>query len=346
MLCAMRDPLTQQPHPGRPGRGRRTLCAGLAALVLGGAGLGCVQAAAADFPARALSLVVPYPPGGATDTVGRLLAGALARRLGQPVLVENRAGAGTAIGAAAVAQAAPDGYTLLLSSSTTFTINPALQPRLPYEPLRSFEALGLVGSSPLVLLAHPALPAADLRALVALARARPGQLNYGSFGNGSSAHLAGELFKAAAGLDIVHLPYKGSAPAMQDLVAGRIQLSIDTNVAAIPQLRAGRVRALAVTSLQPSPSLPGVPSIAASGYPGFELVPWLALVAPRGLPPPVRDALARALADALGDAALRAELERLGLDVQPEPPAAYERRVSAELPRLRAQIHRARITAD
>lgn len=335
--------LSARTVPPRPGPRRRLLrwAGGLAAAIaLAPAAL------AQGFPARPLTLVVPYPAGGATDTVGRVLARALGQRLGQPVLVDNRPGAATAIGAAAVAQAAPDGYTLLISSNTTFTINPALKPRLPYDPLRSFEPIGLLGSSPLVLLAHPALPVHDLASLVAWARARPGVLSWGSFGVGSSAHFAGEWFMRLAGLSVVHLPYQGSAPAMQDLVAGRIQLSFDTNVAAIPQLKAGRVKALAVTSAHPSPTLPGVPAIAEAGYPGYEMVPWLALVAPRGLPASVRTVLARGLADSLADEATRLALVQLGLDVRPEPPQAYEARVAAELPRLRAQAHRAGIAVD
>lgn len=329
--------------PPRAGPRRRLLCwaGALAAAIALAPG-----PRAQGFPARPLTLVVPYPAGGATDSVGRVLAQAMGQRLGQPVLVDNRPGAGTAIGAAAVAQAAPDGHTLLISSNTTFTINPALKSRLAYDPLRSFEAIGLLGSSPLVLLAHPALPVNDLPSLVAWARARPGALSWGSFGVGSSAHFAGELFIRLAGLNLVHLPYQGSAPAMQDLIAGRIQLSFDTNIAAIPQLKAGRVKALAVTSARRSPTLPGVPTIAEGGYPGYEMVPWLALVAPRGLPASVRAVLARALADSLADAATRAALVQLGMDVQPEPPEAYAARIAAELPRLRAQAYRAGIVVD
>ncbi|WP_418316139.1 Bug family tripartite tricarboxylate transporter substrate binding protein [Piscinibacter sakaiensis] len=288
-----------------------------------------------------MTLVVPYPPGGATDVIGRILANAMGARLGQQVLVENRAGAGTAIGAGQVAQSAPDGYTLLISSNTTFTINPALKAKLPYDPLTSFESIGVMGTSPLVLLAHPSVPAKNLKELVALAKAKPGQLNFGSFGNGTTAHFAGELLKVMADINIVHVPYKGSAPAMQDLIGGQIQLTFDTNVAAIPQVNGGKVKAIAVTSLKPSPTMPGVPSIAQSGYEGYEMVPWITVVAPRGLPAPVRTALTKAFADSLADADTRTQLTARGVDVQPEPPAAYERRVAEELPKLRAYVHKA-----
>ena len=298
------------------------------------------------YPARPVTLVVPYPPGGATDTVGRILAKAMGQRLGQPMLVDNRPGAGTAIGAGQVAQAPADGHTLLISSNTTFTINPALKNKLPYDPLTSFESLGIMGSSPLVLLAHPAVPANDVKALVALAKSQPGKVSFGSFGNGTTSHFAGEMFKLVAGIHLVHVPYKGSAPAMQDLIGGQIQLTFDTNVASIPQIKAGKVKALAVTSLKPSSTLPGVPSIAEAGYPGFEMVPWITVVAPRGLPAPVRAALTRAFADSLADAGTRAELVKVGVDVVHEPPAAYERRVAEELPRLRVYVHKAGLTVE
>jgi tripartite-type tricarboxylate transporter receptor subunit TctC len=290
--------------------------------------------------------VVPYPPGGATDTIGRIAARGLAQRLGQTVLVDNRAGAGTAIGAAAVARAAPDGYTLLISSNTTFTVNPALKSQLPYDPQKGFESIGLLGSSPLVLLAHPALPAGSVNELVALAKAKPGALAYASFGNGTTAHIAGEMFKLMAGVDLLHVPYKGSAPAMADLIAGQVQLSFDTNVAALPMVQAGKVKALAVTSPRRSPSLPNVPTVAEAGYADYEMVPWIAIVAPRGLPGPVQAALGRALADTLADAAVRGELEKAGMDVGYQPGSVYDARVARELPLLRAYVHKARIPVE
>jgi tripartite-type tricarboxylate transporter receptor subunit TctC len=303
-------------------------------------------ALAQAYPAKPVTLVVPYPPGGATDTVGRILAKSMSQRLGQTVLVDNKAGAGTAIGAGQVAQAAPDGYTLLISSNTTFTVNPALKSRLPYDPLTSFESIGIMGSSPLVLLANPTVPANTVKELVALSKAQPGKLSFGSFGNGTTSHFAGEMFKVMTGSNIVHVPYKGSAPAMQDLIGGQIQLTFDTNVASVPQVKAGKVKAIAVTSLKPSPTMPGVPSIAEAGYPGFEMVPWITVVAPRGLPAPVRAALTRAFTASLADADTRAELVKVGVDVQPEPPAAYERRVADELPKLRVYVHKAGLNVE
>ena len=304
------------------------------------------SAAAAGFPEKPVTLVVPFPPGGATDTIARIVAKGMGQRLGQTVIVDSKAGAGTAIGAGAVAQAAPDGYTLLISSNTTFTVNPALKNKLPYDAQKSFESIGLVGTSPLVLLAHPSLPANNVKELVAMARAKPGTLAYGSFGNGTTSHLAGEMFKVVAGVDMLHVPYKGSAPAMSDLIGGQVQLTFDTNVAALPMLQARKVKALAVTSAKRSPSLPNVPTVAEAGYPDYEMVPWITIVAPRGLNAAARAALTKAFADTVADAGIRAELEKVGIDVAYESPSAYDERVARELPRLRAYVHKAGMTAD
>lgn len=303
-------------------------------------------AAAAGFPDKPITLVVPYPPGGATDTVARIVAKGMGQRLGQTVIVDNRAGAGTAIGAGAVALAAPDGYTLLISSNTTFTVNPALKTKLPYDAQKSFESIGLIGTSPLVLLANPALPANSVKELVAMARAKPGTLAYGSFGNGTTSHFAGEMFKVVTGADLLHVPYKGSAPAMTDLIGGQVQLTFDTNVAALPMLQSHKVKALAVTSAKRSPSMPNVPTVAEAGYPDFEMLPWITIVAPRGLPAPVQQALGKALADTLGDAAVRGDLEKAGVDVGWQPGSFYDARVAKELPLLRAYVHKAKIPME
>jgi tripartite-type tricarboxylate transporter receptor subunit TctC len=262
------------------------------------------------------------------------------------VIVDNKAGAGTVIGVGAVAQAAPDGYTLLISSNTSFTINPALRAKLPYDPIRSFDAIGLIGGSPLVLLAHPSVPARNVKEVIDLARGKPGKLSYASFGSGTTSHFAGEMFKVMSGVDIVHVPYKGSAPAMQDLIGGQVDLSFDINVAARPHVEAGKVKAIAVTSKQRTPSLPGVPTFAEAGLPDYEMVPWLAMVAPRGLPVDARQALVKALADVLAEPATKAELTKVGVDVEHGAPAAYEPRVAKELPLIRAYVHKAGISVD
>ena len=303
-------------------------------------------AAAAAYPERPVTLVVPYPPAGATDIIARIVAKDLGQRLGQPVVVENKAGAGTVIGAGFVAQSPADGHTLLISSNTTFTVNPALRPKLPYDPQKSFEGVGILGTSPLVLLANPTVPARTVKDVIALAKAKPGKLAYGSFGSGTTSHIAGEMFKLAAGVDLLHVAYKGSAPAMTDLIAGQVQFTFDTNVAALPMMQAGKVKAIAVTSAKRSPSMPDVPTIAESGYPGFEMVPWITIVAPRGLPQPVQKTLGKALADTLADPAVRGSLEKAGLDVAPQPGRVYDDRVAQELPLLRAYVYKAKIQPE
>jgi tripartite-type tricarboxylate transporter receptor subunit TctC len=320
-----------------------TLCGWIRrAATLGAMALMC-GAAWAGFPERPLTLVVPYPPGGATDSVGRLLAKALGEQLHQTAVVENKAGAGTVIGAGMVAHAAPDGYTLLISSNTTFTVNPALRANLPYDPLKSFQSIGLIGSSPLVLLANPSLPVKSVQELVALAKAKPGQLSFGSFGIGTTAHFAGAMFKAMADVDLLHVPFKCSAPAMQALIADQIDLSFDTTVAAAPQMRAGKVKALAVTSATRAPAMPEVPTIAESGYPSYEMVPWITVVAPSGLPDAVAHTLDAALKSVLATPATHEALGRLGVDVDYEPPSAYAAKIEKELPLLRAYAQKANI---
>lgn len=302
--------------------------------------------AQAAFPEKVITLVVPYPPGGATDTIARKLTEPLGKRLGQTVIVENKAGAGTAIGATAVAKSPADGYTLLISSNTTFTVNAAIKRSLPYDPQKGFESIGTIGSSPLVLLANPKVVANNLKDLIALSKREPNGLNFGSFGNGTTAHLAGEMLKVMAGANLVHVAYKGSAPAMTDLIGGQIPLTFDTNVAAMPQIAAGKVKPLAVTSKRRYGQLPDVPTVAEAGFPDYEMVPWIAIVAPRGLPEPVRAALGKALADTVRDPVTRAELEKIGVEVAYEPGSTYDTRVARELPLLRAYVHKAGIPLE
>jgi tripartite-type tricarboxylate transporter receptor subunit TctC len=304
------------------------------------------SAQAQGFPTKPIQLVIPFPPGGATDIVGRLVGRKLGERLGQPVVIENKAGAGTVVGAAYVAHAAADGYTLLISSGSTFTINPALNPKLPYDPVKSFEPIGQTARVPLILIAHREAPVDNLKQLVTAVRAVPDKYVYGSFGSGTTGHFAGELLWNTTGIKLLHVPYKGSAPAMTDLIGGQIPFSIDTVAASLPQLKTGKIKAIAVTGATRATQLPEVPTVAEGGWPGFSADSWLAVVAPRGIPAEARDKLQKALAETMTDPEVRSKLVGAGLEPAYENAAAVAARIETELPRMRAIAQRANIRAD
>jgi tripartite-type tricarboxylate transporter receptor subunit TctC len=283
-------------------------------LVVCCAMLGASVAVAASYPERPVTLIVPFPPGGAADVLGRIMAKKIGEKLGQTVIVDNRPGAGTVIGAEAVAKAQPDGYTLLISSGTTFTVNPAIHTQLPYDPVSSFEPLGIVGRTPLILLANPKTPVDTLQQLVAAAKAAPDKFTYGSFGNGTTAHFAGEMIKSVTGIKLLHVPYRGSSPAMSDLIGGQISLSVDTAAAAAPQIKSGKVKAIAVTSARRSALLPNVPTAAEAGYPAIDMDTWVALFGPRGLAPVVKEKLAQALASVMADPSTKDTLLASGFE--------------------------------
>ena len=291
---------------------RKTMLSMLA-CALGAAAFAPAHAQEA-FPSRPITLVIPFPAGGATDVLGRLIGKKLGDKLGQSVVIDNRAGAGTVIGASYVAKAAPDGYTLLLSSGTTFTVNPAVRPRLPYDPVKSFDPIGITGRTGLILLASKSVPVNDVKQFVSAVKAAPDKYSYGSFGAGTTSQFAGEMFFHAAGLKIQHVPYKGSAPAMVDLIGGQIPFTVDTVSAALPQLKEGKVKAIAVTTEKRSTLLPQVPSLAESGYPGLNMDTWLALVAPAGLPAAVKTRLEKTLAEVVADPDTRERLLALGFE--------------------------------
>lgn len=315
-----------------------------------GLGLGAVplaaQAADGAYPSRPITLVIPFPPGGATDVNGRVIAQRMARELGQPVVIENRAGAGTVIGAAYVSKAAPDGYTLLISSGTTFTVNPAIRPNLPYDPVKGFDPIGIAGRTGLIVLANADVPVQTVKQFVDYVKAAPGQYSYGSFGTGTTSQFAGESVLHAAGLKMTHVPYKGSAPAMTDLMGGQIPFSVDTVSAAIPQLKNGKIKAIAITTARRSALLPDVPTMAESGYPGIDMDTWLAVVAPRGLPADVKARLEKALAVTVADPDTRGKLLAQGLEPSFSNSAATRDLIERELPVMRAVAARAHITAD
>ena len=251
-------------------------------------------AAAQAYPSKPVRLIIPFAPGGANDIIGRMVAAQLGERLGQPVIVDNRAGASGIIGTEAVAKAAPDGYTLLLAS-TPHAFGPALRKNLPYDPVKSFVPVAMLGTGPAVLSVYPGLPVNSLPELIALARQKPGQLNYASAGVGSFLHLAAELFRLQAGIVLTHVPYKGAGPAMVDVIAGQAQLCVTSIIAAIPHIRSGKLKALATTGAKRSPLLPEVPTFAEAGVPGSEANNWWAVLAPAGTPDAIVDRLHKEL---------------------------------------------------
>jgi tripartite-type tricarboxylate transporter receptor subunit TctC len=292
------------------------------------------HAAEAPFPVKPVRVIVPFAPGGGTDLIARALAQKLTEFWGQQVLIDNRAGGGTVIGSDLVAKAAPDGHTLLLTANP-HTTNPALHPKLPYDTLRDFAAITQIANSPLVLTVHPSLPARSVRELIALAKQRPGQLSYGTSGNGGPQHLAGELFKFMADVDLIHVPYKGGAPAATDLIAGQLQLAFGSTFLMIPQTSAGRLRALAVTSAARSPALPQVPSIAEAALPGFAATTWYGLFAGAATPRPLIAKLHADVTRALKTPEVIERLTRDGSDPVGSDPAAFDAYVRTEIEKAR-----------
>jgi tripartite-type tricarboxylate transporter receptor subunit TctC len=262
---------------------RSTGCAALA-VFCACAGAVCAQP---QYPVKAIRYVVPFPAGGPLDIVARAIGQELGKSWGQPVIIDNRPGAGGNIGADLVAKSPPDGYTILMGAVSTHAINVTLYAKLPYDPVRDFAPVTLITSVPNVLVLHPSVPAKNVAELIALAKARPGQLNFASGSTGSAGHLAGELFKTMASVDMVHIPYKGAAPAVVDLLAGHVSLMFDNMSSALPNIKAARVRALAVTTLKRSPLLPQLPTISEAGLKGFDISTWFGIFAPAGTPPDI-----------------------------------------------------------
>ena len=292
---------------------------------------------AQPYPSKPIRFVVPYPAGGPLDTVARLLAQKVSESTKQPVVVDNKPGAGGNIGADTVAKAAPDGYTILMGAVATHAINPWLYASMPYDAVRDFAPVTQVASTPNVLVVHPSIPAANAREFIAYAKANPGKLNFGSGSTGSAGHLAGELFKTLAGVDMAHVPYKGAAPAMQDLIGGQIHLMFDNLASALTQVRAGKVKALAVTTAQRSALAPELPTIAEAGLAGFDVSTWFGIFAPAGTPRAALERLHAEFTRALAAPDVRERMLNLGAEPvgsRPEEFAAYIRRESEKYARL------------
>ena len=290
----------------------------LATLALRGLALAASLAASATamaqpYPSKPVHLIVPFPPGGVTDLVGRIIAQRLSEGLGQQVIVENRGGGAGSIGAQMAARAAPDGYTLFMGTAT-HAINATLMPNVGYELTRDFAPITLVASVPLLLAAHPSVPANDVKSLVAFAKGKPGQLNFASGSTGSASHLAGEMLKMAAGLDMTHVPYKGGGPALQDLIAGHVSIMFENMPSILPHVQGGKLRGLAVTGAKRSPAMPELPTMIESGFPGFEAGSWYGLYAPAGTPPQVLQKLHAEMMKALRTPEMQKQLSAQGAD--------------------------------
>jgi len=285
---------------------------------------------AASFPAKPMRIVIPLPPGGVTDGMARFIAQKMQEAWGQPVVPENRPGASHFIAAEHVAKSAPDGHTMLFANHATLAMNAGLFDRLPYDPIRDFSAVSLVVASQNVLVAHPSVPAKDLRELIALAKANPGKLNYGSQGAGSSGHIGIAMIAHQAGLSLVHVPYKGPAPATQDVIGGQVQLLFDTAFSQLANLRSGKLKALAISTLERHPLLPDVPTVAEQGLAGYEVIPWFGLVAPAGTPRDIVAKLSAEVARILQDETQRKRLTDLGLTVVASTPEAFQKHINDE----------------
>ena len=292
----------------------------LLALALGG---NCDVARAQAYPNRTITLVVPFPPGGSTSIVGRLIADKMSDLLGQSIVVDNRGGAGGTVGTKAVTKSDPDGYTLLLGYTGTLAIGPSLYRNVGYDPRKDFAPIGMIGHAPSSLVVHPSFPAKTVAELVAYAKANPGKVNFGSAGIGTVGHITGEYFAQATGIQIVHIPYKGTGPAMSDLLGGHIPMSFSPVSTTAANVKAGLLRALAVTSVGRNKLLPEVPTMIEAGVPGFDATLAYGLVAPAGTPPAVIDRLNKALREALASEDVRKQLEFDGTEITSSTPEQY-----------------------
>src|SRR5262245_23370123 len=303
-------------------------------------------ARAQEYPLRPVRLIVPFPPGGGNDIVARAVAQELGKSLGQQFVVDNRAGAGGALGAELAARAPADGYTLFLGGVGSHVVNPSLHAKLSYDPIRDFAPVTLIASAPSVLVVNPSLPAANVAEFTALAKASPGKLNYASNGNGSSAQLAAVLYESMASVRMVHVPYKGVAQALGDLLSGEVQLMFGTLVAILPHIKAGRLRALAVTGRSRSALLPEVPTLAESGLPGYEAGSWYGILAPAGTPGGIVERLNAEINAAIQQPEVRERLAAEGAEVVGGTPAQFATHIRGELDRMKKLVREAGIRME
>jgi tripartite-type tricarboxylate transporter receptor subunit TctC len=325
---------------------RRLILLGLAGALLLGLIAGITEVAAQAYPTRPVRLIVTFAPGGSSDLLARAVAKTMTEGLGQQVVVENRPGAGGNVGAEVVARAAPDGYTMLFGTIGTHGVGPALYKDLKYDPVADLAPVGLLHRLPNVLIIHPAIPARSLSEFIAYAKARPGQLSFASAGNGSVSHLAGELLKSAAGIELVHVPYRGGGAAMPDLLSGRVTMMIETIPAALPPARSGDLRALAVTTPQRSSAAPDLPTFSEAGLPGFEVSSWTGLFVPTGTPKAVIERLNAETVRLSRDRGYLATLTQMGTDAASSTPGEFEAYVKAEIAKWGEAIRRSGARVD
>ena len=307
---------------------------------------GTAAAQGGTWPARPIRLVIGYPPGGSTDIAGRLLAEALGRRLGQQIVVDNRTGAGGTVGALAVVRAEPDGYTLLLAASPEVSIAPTTMKAMPYDPVKELQPIALVGQVPFFLVVNPSLPASNLQEFITYAKAHPGKLNYSSFGNNTSNHLAGELFKSMAGIDAVHVPYKGSGPSIADLIGGQVQYSFDTPPAVLANVKAGKLRALAVATNQRLPNAPDVPTAAEAGLPGFTAGTWFGLLAPAKTPRAIVERIHAETTALLASPELEKAFAERDIVIAASTPESFGKFIQSEVDKWKALAAKVGIVAE
>ncbi len=324
----------------------KTLSWMVTVLIWAGA-LAGAPAFAQDYPNRPVKLVTPFPPGGGTDAVARIIAEKLTQKLQQPVVVENRAGAGGSLGTKITAAAAADGYTLVLGSAATHAVNPSLYSNVGYDPIKDFDAISPIATTPLLLLVKSALPVNSVADLIALSKQRSGNasLNYGSAGTGSAQHLGGELFKSMAGANILHVPYKGAGPAMNDLLGGHIDMVFDTMPSAMPQLKSPQLKALGVSSLTRNAQLPSIPAIA-EAVPGFEMITWYGLFGPKGMPKAVVQRLNSGIKAALDDPAVQSKFLSAGISPSWSTSEAFASLVQREVVKWREVIEKSGAKID
>ena len=288
---------------------------------------------AQSFPEKPIRFIVGFTPGGPSDILARALGQKLGERWSQQVVIENRPGAGGNVAAEAVARSAPDGYTWLLGNNSILATNQSLYRSLGYDPVKDFAPVALVAVQPNILVVNPQLPVKSVKELISFARQHPGKLNYASSGSGAAAHLAGELFKTMAGVDLVHVPYKGAQPALTDVIAGQVQVMFATSASVIPFIHAGKLRALAVTTARRSPSVPDLPTVSEAGVPGFEAITWHGVVVPAVTPPTLVERLNRDIVSALAQADLRERLAALGAEVHAGTPREFADYIASEIPK-------------